>query len=595
MEDADETTSAGSSRREADKVIDRLYEVAVDPRRYEALLDHWEEMIAPRRRAANAGRSPIRGLDHLKSHFERADQVLDRVIDEAETDDAEGMLARIELSAAFALDRDGQVRAVNEAARRRLGLEAGSKLSASVLEADDTDKIRLHATRLQVGNSDGPVMLTGHRSVDGGLVVLHLRLVRPERAEPFVIVVTSVLHWPEGFEKMLRAAFDLTKAETGVVRALAQGRTLAEIAEDRGRSLGTIRSQLKSIMAKTETRSQTELMRLTLSTMELTQSTQDEISALEPISRGFETLEPRPFQTVTLPDGRRMDYLILGDPNGRPVLFLPLDYGLVRWPASAEADAARRAMKVVVPIRAGYGASTPLPKGTPYVAQLADDIAALFDHLGIADCPVISLGGDSFIAVTFSVAYPGRMRALIACAGVLPLTRYEQYDRMKKWHRFILAGARYTPHLLPFMVKAGFALARRVGKHDFVRAVYGDAPIDVSTFEEPEVYEAMICGSEVCISETHSAHDAFAREIIAHEAADWTADVLALRDQVPVHFLNGLRCPQITPETLAEFREDFPWIDFRLYPDAGQLLFFRKWRDVIDLVEGYLEPRPDGI
>ena len=570
-------------------VIDRLYEVAVDPSRFETLLDHWEEMIAPRRRAANAGRSPIRGLDHLQSHFERADQVLDRVIDEAEAEDAQAMLARIELSAAFALDRDGRVMAANEAARRGLDLAPGRKLCDGGLGEGDADQIGHQAGLLHLANADRPVMLTGRRGADGRLIVLHLRLVRPDRGAPFVIVLTSELHWPEGFDKMLRSAFDLTKAETRVVRALTEGRTLAEIAADRGRSLGTIRSQLKSIMAKTETRSQTELVRLTLSTMELTQFTHEKIRTLEPISRGFDMLEPRPFQSLTLTDGRRLEYLILGDPEGRPVMFFPLDYGLVRWPASAEAEAARRGMRIVVPVRPGYGASTPLPKGIPYVAQLADDMAALLDHLGIAACPFITLGGDSFIAVTFNVAHPGRMRALIACAGVLPLTRHEQYDRMKKWHRFILAGARYTPHLLPFMVKAGFALARRLGKHDFVRAVYGDSPVDVATFEQPEVYEAMICGSEVCVSKTHSAHDAFAREIIAHETTDWAADVLALHGKVPVHFLNGLQCPQIPAETLVEFKEDFPWIDFRFYPDAGQLLFFLKWQDVIELTESYLD------
>ena len=31
-----------------------------------------------------------------------------------------------------------------------------------------------------------------------------------------------------------------------------------------------------------------------------------------------------------LPDGRRFDYLILGDPAGRPCVFGPQDYGLTR-------------------------------------------------------------------------------------------------------------------------------------------------------------------------------------------------------------------------------------------------------------------------
>lgn len=63
----------------------------------------------------------------------------------------------------------------------------------------------------------------------------------------------------------------------------------------------------------------------------------------------------------------------------------------------------------------------------------------------------------------------------------------------------------------------------------------------------------------------------------------------SLRGALPVHFLNGLQDPQVPPETLAEHQRDFPWIDFRIYPDAGQLVFFLKWRDVLPLIVRYLD------
>ena len=178
--------------------------------------------------------------------------------------------------------------------------------------------------------------------------------------------------------------------------------------------------------------------------------------------------------------------------------------------------------------------------------------------------------------------------ALVACAGVLPLTRAEQYDRMDKWHRFILAGARFTPHLLPFMVKAGFALARKLGKRGFLHAVYGKSEADMTAIEDGEIYEALVVGSEVALSETHSAHDAFAREVIAHETTDWADAVLAFRGRVPLILMNGLQDPQVPPETLAEFRRDYPWIEFDVFPDAGQLLFFAKWPQVLDRLAPFL-------
>lgn len=578
-----------------DEVIERLYEVAVDPSRYEALLDHWERMIQPQRAAANSGGmptvAPALGLKQFEGHFQRADQVLDRAI--AGLGEAAGgpVLGQIDRVAAFAVDRGLVLREVNAAAARLFGVTPGARLADIALDAGEADQIGNQIARLFNSNAPETVILRTRAAETGRLILLNLRLARPERGQPVVMVVSSELSWPAGFTEMLRGAFDLTGAEAEVMQSLAEGMGLADIAEARGRSIETVRAQLKAIMGKTETRSQSELVRLTLSTMELVRYSADATAELPAASHGFGTLEPRPFGTMGLRDGRRMDYLILGDPGGRPVLFFPLDYGLVRWPASAEAEAARRGMRVIVPVRAGYGASDPLPRGLPYIAQIAEDMVALLDHLGIdGPVPLITLGGDSYIAFAFHAAYPERVRALVCCAGLLPLTRPQQYERMDKWHRFILAGARYTPHLLPFMVKAGFALARRLGKRGFIHAVYGNSKADIATFEIDEVYEAMVCGSEVALSETHSAHDAFAREVICHETTDWSEEVdLLRRSGMPVHFLNGLQDPQVPPDTLAEFRQDYPWIDFNVYPDAGQLLFFLKWRDALGIVERYVD------
>ena len=571
----------------AEAVIDRLYEVAVDPSRFEALLDHWEAMMRPQRAAANQDGSPSLGLSQFEGHFRRADEVLERVIRDRPTSDATAMLARIERAAAFATDAGLTVTAVNAAGTSVLGITRGARLADLALAEGEADLLCARIGRLLRSNGTDPVVLRVRTLRADRLIVLHLRLVRPEVAPAFVIAVTSELGWPAGFTDLLRGAFDLTPAEAEVMRALAEGQALSDVATARGRSIDTVRAQLKSIMAKTETRSQSELVRLTLSTMEMAQFSDTATAGLGATSTGYDTLEPRPFQSLTLPDGRRLDYLILGDPQGRPCLFFPLDYGLIRWPASAEAEAARRGIKVIVIVRAGYGESSPIPHGTPYIAQSVDDMAQLLDHLGTGPLPLLTLGGDSYLGIAFHAAYPGRVRALICCAGVLPLHRPAQYERMEKWHRFILAGARYTPHLLPFMVKAGFALARRLGKRGFVHAVYGKSPADVATFEIPEVYEAMVCGSDVALSETHTAHDAFAREVIAHETTDWTDEVAALHGSVPVHFLNGLQDPQVPAVTLGEHQQDYPWIDFRIYPDAGQLVFFLKWRDAIALLDGY--------
>ncbi|WP_326736703.1 alpha/beta fold hydrolase [Streptomyces sp. NBC_01022] len=71
--------------------------------------------------------------------------------------------------------------------------------------------------------------------------------------------------------------------------------------------------------------------------------------------------------------------------------------------------------RVIVPDLRGYGDSGVVPGGTgrTLLADFADDIAALLDHLGLARAVVggVSMGGQ--IAMEFHRAYPGRVAALV--------------------------------------------------------------------------------------------------------------------------------------------------------------------------------------
>jgi DNA-binding CsgD family transcriptional regulator len=62
----------------------------------------------------------------------------------------------------------------------------------------------------------------------------------------------------------LRAAYGLTSAEARLAVALAGGATLADISDQTASAIGTLRTHLKRVLAKTGTRRQSELVRLVL-------------------------------------------------------------------------------------------------------------------------------------------------------------------------------------------------------------------------------------------------------------------------------------------------------------------------------------------
>jgi DNA-binding CsgD family transcriptional regulator len=61
-------------------------------------------------------------------------------------------------------------------------------------------------------------------------------------------------------DAVLRDAYGLTAAEAAVALLLATGRDLTEIAHRRGSAVGTVRNQVKALLAKTGSRRQTELI-----------------------------------------------------------------------------------------------------------------------------------------------------------------------------------------------------------------------------------------------------------------------------------------------------------------------------------------------
>jgi DNA-binding CsgD family transcriptional regulator len=65
-------------------------------------------------------------------------------------------------------------------------------------------------------------------------------------------------------EQVMQELYGLTPAETELALLLAAGKSLKEAAAERSVSLETARSQLKTLFSKTNTRRQSELVRLVL-------------------------------------------------------------------------------------------------------------------------------------------------------------------------------------------------------------------------------------------------------------------------------------------------------------------------------------------
>jgi DNA-binding CsgD family transcriptional regulator len=77
-----------------------------------------------------------------------------------------------------------------------------------------------------------------------------------------LLVMTSSAEEGDVDPKIMEGLFDLTPAEAAIARDLTLGKNLNTVAQARGVTVGTVRSQLKSIFYKTGTHRQVDLVRL---------------------------------------------------------------------------------------------------------------------------------------------------------------------------------------------------------------------------------------------------------------------------------------------------------------------------------------------
>lgn len=571
------------------EIIERIYDTAVDPLKYEAMVDVWVRTSKVGGVDA-AGRVADAALDGRAG-------TLDRLLDEAgrwsPLVSTEAMVSEVRRNPAWVVARGGAIVAINEAALRLLNGARPRHIADLGYAPEDTGLLSsvVHEV-LSARPGRNAVTMRIRRQGSERAEILRVSVARDDAGQRHALVVSSELTWPAGFDEELARVFELTEAEIRIVEALYLGQSAAEIAARRGTALATVRTQIRSVLQKVGAHSQADLVRAVVGLMDASMTAADEAppARLLPgtLEGDAEGLEPIEFRRLDRPDGRGIDWYEFGDPTGRPVLYMHLDYGLVAWPRPAEAEARRRGLRVIVMVRPGYGRSDPVPRGVDHLEVCAGDYAALCGTLGLDRVAVLCLGADLRFAARLAALVPGLVSGIVGCAAQLPWSKPEHYARMDKWQRFVLANARYAPRALPFIVKAGMHLARRLGRDGFIRLVNAGSPADVALLEDPEVRRAIHRGSVVTLTDSFMADRGFTDEAISSER-DWS-DILSACP-APVHLLQGDTDPQAPLDVIREIAAGFPGVALEVVPDAGQFLFFKEWRLALDRVEPFLAPR----
>ncbi len=403
---------------------------------------------------------------------------------------------------------------------------------------------------------------TGEASPIVSLVLDHL-MGRPEH----VGFIASVVTWPDYLPQILKASFGLTPSETDVLKWLTLGKNVKEISDITGRSDGTIRTHIRALLSKTETRTQMELVRLTLGLFDVAfEYGQEEIG---PTSvRSLNNI----YHKLILKDGRRLDYLDLCHARGKPFILLPGNIGLCRLPAQTEGLMADLGLRMIVPVRAGYGYSTPLKPDMPALDTGIADVLALMDHLRLGAVPIVCMVSDLQLGTALAKAAPDRVSALIGASAMLPLVEPAHFARLDKFTRFAMASARRAPKSLGFVSMIFFAYAHRLGIRRFLELVLDGSEIDHEMLGRNDIMNALERGAHMMVRQDFKAHAAWSQDLISF-TADWRDNLLTC--PAPVTLLVGDQSPWVPLATARDFAARSSNIEVVPFENTGQLLAYQ--------------------
>ncbi|MCP5181586.1 MAG: hypothetical protein H6994_16960, partial [Pseudomonadales bacterium] len=373
------------SQEDGGLLLDRFYAVAAEPGRIRVLLGACTDAL-----------ELVHSLPaDFDVHLLRAAQAI-AAVNRSQT---LSPVSDSDVQPTIAIDADGIVRDSNRAARDRHAVVPGDQLANLPFDAPGRAQIRevLNGwVRRGLRRSGLPVYL--QLSLRDGVRNVIVALDRSPLDEGVLLLKTAEVAWPAQLERFLRQDFQLTAAETDVVRLLFQGDAVTTIAETRGAAVTTVRSQIRSIYDKTGVGGQTDLVRLLSGLAALSaglggnlQQCGERLGHLLPAERSaYPRAEHR--AVFDLPEGRILGYSWFGPRNGPVCLFLHDELGGDYWPVAHATRLLEAGWSVLAPARPGFSSSDPLPMNQADAGRFADDVKTLLDHLRISRCTVLARG-----------------------------------------------------------------------------------------------------------------------------------------------------------------------------------------------------------
>ena len=557
-------------------IIDRLYGLVSSPDQYDEFMLELQNKLG-----RMSGDGDRERANFLQSHMQRAASLVDVVTPwRRETDEELHAALKARLQATIAVDRSHRILDANSAAKVAYDLVPNSSLDALPLSEADLAELaaQIQSTLRNNGrsNSPGDVMRL-HNAKTGKLILLTLEPFENTASGDMVVIVkTSDIVWPNHLGPILRDLFDLTRAEIEVIRLMVEGARVSDIADRRDTSKTTVRSQLRAIFAKTETTTQMECVRIVLGLAMLHDVDEGQMVAARLQAGEATAYFPRDEQrqVVELPDGRQLEYSTFGAKKGACVLFHhDQAFGDV-WFKEAVNEAIRLGLRVISPLRPGFGHTTVYAGEASEPRDFAPDVRWLLDHEGVEFAAQVALSSGLVHALAAAELMPDRLTSITACHPLLPVIEDADLEGTNGYNYLIPHTRLHFPSAVRFLCKTGFAFVTASGPAAFGKAVMRASPWDVDWLMAPENLPVLEMGRK-----THRVQGHVGNYGDIAYRGDWR-DLLR-HAPCPVRLVIGEHDRNVQWAAARRWADELDHVSLHVMRDAGYMVFHQKSAQVL--------------
>ncbi len=547
------------------RVISNLYEAVAEGADYEPMFFAMDEVIDqvlgdPVIEESAAELTPL-----FQPHFDRAAHVFD-IMSRQESETPLKFVER-RSNATAVVDPTGKILVANVAFESGFG-PAGLSLKEQFATPADRNRFMALARSNAPDSRTILNMITPGDarpvSVLAGLLP-NIEMMQVGARAIFLMLIKP--KWDVTTGDLLREAYGLSIAEIEILQNFVETGSVQGVAERRGRSIRTVRTQLSHIFAQMGISGQTGLA-LFLATLE---GLQNETERPVPAQPGQTPVEAAIRSKVIQTSGYATEVLEYGHPEGDPVLLLQSTHP----PDLTEAlrvHMFEQRLRVIAPLKPGSGRSDKIA-GHPEPERMARLYNKVLQSIGVGPIVVAGQASGGLFALEFARQYPDSTLAVCLIDTGVPFRKRSELMELPKPIRRTMVPARYFPNILylPHRLVASNFRRSRKGEAQVIDYFFTGSPVERElTRTRRDAYDV----TRALIDYSFDDTDSLVRNV-SRWASDWHPLLDEIARRTRIRFFHGLDNQMFHVDRIEAWLRNYNNCDLITAPTSGQLAAFQ--------------------